>query len=136
MEGIEALFERNREKTDRQGIECGYLLATVSTNCFVVEPVFFWPDSMMEIHRRSVEPDHLKRLKEFPDTPEVTETVSRIRGDIAELLKDMGAVHLQIGKSYKYREGLRPESFDLVRSLKNILDPENRINPGCLGFNA
>ena len=75
-------------------------------------------------------------MKEFPDTPEVTEAVTRIRREIAELLKDLGAVHLQIGKSYKYREGLRPESFDLVRSLKNILDPENRINPGCLGFSA
>ena len=53
---------------------------------------------------------------------------------LIDLLQDLGAVHLQVAKSYRYREGLRAETFELVRSLKKRLDPENRINPGNLGL--
>jgi len=131
---IEALFASHQQDMEKLGIETGYLLATVSTNCFVIEPVFFWPDEMMEIHRRSVEPEHLKRLKSFDQNLPAREAVIRIRADLTRLLEESGAVHLQIGKAYRYREGLKPESFALVSALKNILDPGHRINPGCLSL--
>jgi FAD/FMN-containing dehydrogenase len=41
---------------------------------------------------------------------------------------------MQIGKSYPYREGLRPESWRLVEALKKTVDPEGRVNPGSLGL--
>lgn len=134
MDRVEALFDQNREALKENNINVGYLLATVSTNCFVIEPVFFWPDELMEIHRRSVQPEHLKRLKTFPKNRLAREAVARVRGQLAELFAEIGAVHLQIGKSYRYREGLRPESFELVQSLKKLLDPGNRVNPGSLGL--
>jgi len=134
LEKIEGLFAENREILDRLDIHAGYLLATVSTNCFALEPVFFWPDSLMEIHLRSLEPDHLKRLHRFPENLEARETVQRIRVGLTDLFKNLGAVHLQVGKSYRYREGLRPEAFGLVQSIKKLLDPSNRINPGNLGL--
>ena len=46
----------------------------------------------------------------------------------------MGAAHLQVGKAYRYKEGLKAPSWELVRQLKKILDPNNRINPGALGL--
>jgi FAD/FMN-containing dehydrogenase len=134
MKRIEALFEENREALEANDIHAGYLLATVSTNCFVIEPVFFWPDELMEIHRRSVEPEHLKRLKKFPQNLVARKIVGRVRNQMMETLEEIGAVHLQIGKSYRYSEGLRPEPLALVRSLKKLLDPGNRINPGSLGL--
>jgi hypothetical protein len=134
MDRIEAVFDQNRETLQENDIHVGYLLATVSTNCFVIEPVFFWPDELMEIHRRSVQPEHLKRLNTFPANHVARAAVGHVRGQLTELFRDIGAVHLQIGKSYRYREGLRSESFELVRSLKKLLDPGNRINPGSLGL--
>jgi FAD/FMN-containing dehydrogenase len=134
MGRIEALFAENRDALQENDIHAGYLLATVSTNCFVIEPVFFWPDELMEMHRRSVEPEHLKRLKVFPENLVAREIVGRVRNRMMEILEEVGAVHLQIGKSYRYSEGLRPESLGLVRSLKKTLDPDNRINPGSLGL--
>lgn len=131
---IEDLFAGHRQDMERLGIETGYLLATVSTNCFVIEPVFFWPDEMMEIHRRSVEADHLKRLKAFEQNLPAREAVVRLRADLGRLLQESGAVHLQVGKAYRYREGLKPESYALVSALKDVLDPAHRINPGCLGL--
>jgi FAD/FMN-containing dehydrogenase len=134
MERIEALFASHAEQWERLGIETGYLLATVSTNCFVIEPVFFWPDELMEIHRRSVEEAHLARLRGFERNIPAREAVTEARRELVSLLSDLGAVHLQVAKAYPYREGLRPEAFTIVAALKRVLDPTNRLNPGCLGL--
>jgi FAD/FMN-containing dehydrogenase len=134
LERVEALFSECSQDVEKHDIHTGYLLATISTHCFVIEPVFFWPDELMEIHRRSVEPAHLKHLTEFPANRAARETVADIRGRLVDLLKDLGGVHLQLGKSYRYSEGLRPETFELVQSIKKMVDPDRRINPGNLGL--
>ncbi len=136
MDAIEALFAGHGDLMQEHDIHAGYLLATVSSNCFVVEPVFFWPEELMEIHRRAVDADHLKRLKGFAANPAASAAVAKIRKDLVELLSEMGAVHLQIGKSYLYREGIQPESYALVQAIKQTVDPNNRVNPGALGFTA
>ena len=100
----------------------------------MIEPVFFWPDALEEMHRRSVEPEHLKRIKGFPANPEARALVAQVKEELAELFCAMGAVHLQVGKAYHYRQGLREEPLALVRALKQAVDPENRMNPGCLGL--
>ncbi len=134
IDRVEAVFNRHRDGLEKFDIHTAYLLATVGTSCFVVEPVFFWPDAIEEMHRRSVEPDHLKRLKDFPAQPEARALVTRIKDELAELFSAMGAVHLQVGKAYHYRQGLRPEPLGMVRAIKSYVDPENRMNPGCLGL--
>jgi FAD/FMN-containing dehydrogenase len=134
MEQVEALFDRHRSAFEALEIHTGYLLATVGTNCFVIEPVFFWPDAIEEMHRRSVEPEHLKRIKGFPANPEARARVAEVKQELAELFSAMGAVHLQLGKAYHYREGLRAEPLALVAALKRLLDPQGRMNPGCLGL--
>ena len=134
IDRVEAVFNRHRDGLEEFDIHTAYLLATVGTSCFVVEPVFFWPDAIEEMHRRSVEPDHLKRLKDFPAQPEARALVTRIKDELAELFSAMGAVHLQVGKAYHYRQGLRPEPLGMVRAIKSYVDPENRMNPGCLGL--
>jgi FAD/FMN-containing dehydrogenase len=131
---IEALFDRHRERSDKLGIGTGYLFATVGTNGFILEPVFFWPDEIDAIHKASVEPKHLAKLKGFNANPKAREMVALLRGELIELLSELGAVHTQIGKSYRYREGLKPGAWELIQSLKKVLDPTGRINPGSLGL--
>ena len=134
IDGVEKIFTDHRELMEREGIGAGFLFATVSTNCFVVEPVFFWPDAMTEIHRNTVEPGVLKRLPGFDKNLQARHAVAQIRQELLEFFCNMGASHLQVGKSYLYKEGLKSPSWELVRQLKNILDPGNRINPGALGL--
>jgi len=134
INGAEKIFSGQRELMEREGIGAGFLFATVSTNCFVVEPVFFWPDAMTEIHRDTVEPGVLKKLPGFDENPEARRAVALIRQELLAFFRDMGAAHLQVGKAYLYKEGLKSPSWELVRQLKSILDPDNRINPGALGL--
>ena len=51
------------------GVGAGYIFAVVGTNGLLIEPVFFWPDAIEELHRRSVEASHLARLKVFAANP-------------------------------------------------------------------
>lgn len=130
----EEVFTRHNAKIEQYNIGIGYLLAVVSTSVFVLEPVFFWPDELKALHRDSLEPAHLKRLKGFPEDLEARAAVSAIRQDLVAAYTELGASHLQLGKSYNYQQGLRPESLALVTALKNMLDPQCIMNPGVLGF--
>ena len=134
IDGVEKIFSKHEELMEGEGIGAGFLFTTVSTHCFVVEPVFFWPDAMTEIHRDTVEPGVLKKLPGFDKNLEARRAVARIREELLEFFCDMGAAHLQVGKAYLYKEGLKSPSWELVRQLKQVLDPDNRINPGALGL--
>ena len=89
---------------------------------------------MTEIHRDTVEPGVLKKLPGFEENPAARQAVAQIREKLLEFFCETGAAHLQVGKAYPYKQGLKPASWDLVRQVKRVLDPDNRINPGALGL--
>lgn len=130
----EALFERHRERSEELGIGTGYLFATVSTNCCVLEPVFFWPDELLDIHEHAVEAQHLAKIPRHAANPEARAHVHMLREALIALYSEMGAVHLQIGRSYRYREALKPGAAQIVDALKQVLDEQTRMNPGSLGL--
>ncbi len=131
---VETILERHQELIARHGIGIGYLFATVATNCFVLEPVFFWPDELNALHRESVTPDHLARLRGFPANEAARKAVGQIRDEIIALFTEVGGVHSQIGKSYLYRQGLEANSWKLVSAIKDQVDPRGKVNPGSLGL--
>lgn len=134
LNAVERLFDDNADTMQELEILAGYLLATVSTNCFVIEPVFFWPDALFEMHRRYVEKDHLQRLPVHPENGPARAQVSRLKQALADLFRDAGAVHLQVAKAYHYDDALEQPSLALVRAMKDHLDPNRRMNPGALGL--
>ena len=131
---VEALFEAARARSDELGVGTGYLLAAVSTNIFVLEPVFFWPDEWTEIHEDAVEDAHLARLPRHPSNPEARAHVDALRRQLIDLLSELGAAHLQIGKSYHYRSALKPGAARIIDALKTAVDNSGRMNPGSLGL--
>lgn len=134
FQAVEAILERHQELIARHGIGVGYLFATVSSNCFVLEPVFFWPDELNDLHRESVTPEHLGRLRGFPANEAAREAVGAIRDEMIALFTEVGAVHSQIGKSYQYRQGLQANSWKLISGIKRLVDPQGKVNPGSLGL--
>ena len=134
MDAVTALLAERSGDMEAHGIGAGFLLATVSTNCFVIEPVFFTPDALTEIHRETVEQDVLKRMPGFDANPDAAKVTADVRQALIDLFCEIGGVHLQIGKAYPYREGLRPESWRVIEDVKKALDPKGRINPGSLGL--
>ncbi|MCY4265592.1 MAG: FAD-binding oxidoreductase [Gammaproteobacteria bacterium] len=130
----EQLFEQNRERSEALDVATGYLLATISTHCCVVEPVFFWPDELHELHEDAVEADHLARLPRRNANLEARNHVHYLRSQIIELYSRLGAAHLQIGRSYRYHEALGPGAARLIEAIKQAVDSEGLMNPGSLGL--
>jgi FAD/FMN-containing dehydrogenase len=131
---IERVFAKHREALDKYNIGTGYLFAVVSTNCSVIEPVFFWPDEITEIHQQSVEAEHLAKLKTFGKNATAKALVGQVKDELGELFKELGAVHLQIGKAYQYKQGLAPDTYKVVEAIKQVLDPQGKVNPQVLGL--
>ena len=134
MKAIKDVFAKHQDDIDRFDIGVGFLLALISTNGFVIEPVFFTPDAMAELHKEVVEDSVLKSIKGFPENLEAREATARIRAELLDLFEQVGGVHLQIGKAYPYRSGLRTESWQLLEAVKDSVDPQRRVNPGSLGL--
>lgn len=131
---VEKIFDNSRERSDELGVGTGYLLAAVSTNIFVLEPVFFWPDEWTEIHEDAVEDAHLARLQRHEANPEARAHVDGLRQQLIARLSELGAAHLQIGKSYRYREALKPGAARMIDAIKAAVDEHGRMNPGSLGL--
>lgn len=133
-QSTEAIFEKYRELMEQHKIGVGYLFATVSTNGFVLEPVFFWQDELKELHQKSVTESHFNGLKKFPENLEARATVDMIKKEIAQLFSTLGSSHFQIGKTYHYSDGIQANTLNLVKCIKQYVDPQNLINPGSLGL--
>ena len=82
----------------------------------------------------TVEDNVLKKMPGFEANPEAQAMTAEIRAQIIDLFCEVGGIHMQIGKSYPYRDGLRPESWRVVEALKDAVDPNRRVNPGSLGL--
>jgi FAD/FMN-containing dehydrogenase len=131
---ITALFGAHAEEMERLGVGAGHMFLTVGHTGFLVEPVFYFPDSWGELHRRSVEPAHLSRLTEPAGNAEARALVDRLRQGVIDILGEVGGVHLQIGRTYPLEDRSDPAAWRVLEAVKGVVDPEGRMNSGALGL--
>lgn len=131
---IQTLFADNKAEMDAQGVACGAMLAAVNRSTCLIEPVFFWPDNLEPIHCRSLEPDHLAKLNRFPPNEEARALVVRLRGEIIRIFRALDATHLQIARAYPLQEASDPKAWQLLKTIKQAIDPRGLMNPGSLGL--
>lgn len=131
---IEAWFDSLAPEFEREGVEVGYMLTNMSTNGFLIEPVFFWPEARMPIHDAIIEPGFLAKLDRHEPNPEATALVARARRGVVDVFTRYGAAHFQIGRTYPYRESRDAASVALLDAVKAQLDPTGALNAGVLGF--
>ncbi|MEO0981061.1 MAG: FAD-binding oxidoreductase [Pseudomonadota bacterium] len=131
---IEAVFDDMRAELDAHHILTGYLITSLSTNGYLIEPVFIWPEELFAIHEASVEADYLKRLPRHDPNPEATAVVTKARQAVVDVFTKRGGAHFQIGRTYPYAEHRAPGARDLIDRIKAALDPGARVNPGALGL--
>lgn len=132
--GWEAIQERHAPVLAEHNVFVAGMYSTVSTNTFLYEIAFYWPDARDRFHETVLDADHLKALTDFPAAPEGRAAVENLMKDAVELFSELGAVHFQIGRSYPFLSSRKPTSRAIHNSLKQQLDPENLFNPGVLGF--
>jgi FAD/FMN-containing dehydrogenase len=131
---VRTLFDSRRPDLERLGVRIGVLTAIVGSNAFVLEPVFYWPAPRTLYYERVLDEATRARFEDFPPSPAAEALVFELRGRLTQLFLERGAAHLQIGRTYRYREGLRPEAARLLEAIKRAVDPHGVVNPGALGL--
>jgi hypothetical protein len=81
----------------------------------------------------AVRPADARRLQGLPAEPAGEAVVFEVRRQLVELFLQRGAAHLQIGKTYRYRESLDPAAWALLEAVKRAVDPRGLMNPGRWG---
>lgn len=122
------------EDMKRHKAYAGFMFSTIGATAFLYEPAFYWEDERTPFHTHMMEPAYLASLPVYPPNPEGAALVGQMKTEVAALMHEHGAAHLQIGKFYPYLDGRNGPSVDLLRSLKAALDPHNLMNPGALGL--
>jgi FAD/FMN-containing dehydrogenase len=129
---IEAYFQSLAAEFEQGQIVTGYLTTTMSTNGFLIEPVFFWPEDRFEIHDATVEPGYLAKMPRHASNPGATASVIKARQGVVDVFARFGAAHFQVGRSYPLAQSRTPEARAMLTAVKRALDPNNIKNPGAL----
>lgn len=131
---IDALFASRQDELDRHEILTGFLVTSLSTNGYLVEPVFLWPEEIFSIHEESVESSWLAKLPRHDPNPEATALVGELRSGVIDIFRQIGGAHFQVGRTYPYIESRSEGTRKLVEAIKATLDPGSSVNPGVLGL--
>jgi len=108
------------------------LLTVTSGDTIVLEPHLFWPDGLHLFHRHHVTKGQLERHGDHPDRPKTRAFAHALRKELGDVLHEAGAEHLQIGRHYHYEKAMDPVQRDLMRAIKQHLDPDGLMAPGNL----
>ena len=134
IEAITALFEARGDEMERLGVGAGYMFLLVGATGFLIEPVFYFPDETQELHRRSLEPAHLAKLRGFARNDAARALVDALRQGVIEIFGRMDGAHFQIGRTYPLKERSDPGAWRVLEAVKAAVDPDGRMNPGVLGL--
>jgi FAD/FMN-containing dehydrogenase len=131
---LDELFAQLKPRFEALGVTTGYLVTTLSTNGFLIEPVFYWPEERFALHEATVESGMLKKLPHHQRNDTATAVVREARAAVIEVFTRFGAAHFQIGRTYPFAQTRSPEALAILRAFKRAVDPDSLVNPGVLGL--
>jgi FAD/FMN-containing dehydrogenase len=135
-ERLQALWAAHADEMAQLKVQTGALIAATGRSACLIEPVFYWPGEQNPLHAHAVEPDHLARLPRLADSPAATALVERLKAKVIAIFQRLGAIHLQIARTYPLRARHDPAAWEILTALKRQLDPKGLMNPGVLGLDA
>lgn len=105
-------------------------------NCFGIEPIIFWKTRLNAFRLSFVEDEAERaRLASLPDDPDATAAAVQLRHDMISRFRELGTMHIQIGKTYPYRQALGDGvTWEFLQGVKAMADPNGILNPGVLGL--
>jgi FAD/FMN-containing dehydrogenase len=130
----EKFFAEKKDIMEANGIKTSYLTCFSGTE-FVIEPSFYWADELGSFRLSLIEEEFANKWKNIPADVEKRKLVLGMRQELRDLYDSLGACHLQIGKYYEYNKLMNnDELWNLLNGIKDVVDPERKMNPGSLGL--
>ena len=131
---VEGYLERMRDECADKRVMVYLVYSTSGRAGFLYENVIYWEDEWLAYHRHYLPAEMRDAFKESRPNPDGRALVERIRVDLIDIMYKHGSTHLQIGRAYPYARDRNPASLQLLRSIKQQVDPSGLINPGALGI--
>ena len=131
---VRTLIATYQDDFDRLGIQCGVIYFAVGNGIMCCEPLVYFDDEQHFQHDRIAERSDLDKLAAHATPPESARVAVRFRTDLTKLMSSLGCGHVQIGKSYPYRQTREAATFELLAAVKRAVDPHGLVNPGALGL--
>jgi hypothetical protein len=102
---------------------------------FGIEPIFFWPDRLSTYRAHWASPEQREQFADAPANDGGRRAVLELRAQMIAMFRELGSVHIQMGKVYPYREALAGSvTWDVIEAIKDVTDPGRLLNPGVLGL--
>ncbi|MEP2987866.1 MAG: FAD-binding oxidoreductase [Parasphingorhabdus sp.] len=133
-EAILALFDKHREKMDEMGLHEGTLIAAVGGSGIIIEPCIYWPDARNPVIEDTIESSHIAKLPVLDANGEAWKFAQQIKQELVSLFYHHGAVHFQIGRTYRHNDSLDDRARILLDGIKTNVDPQHLMNSGSLGL--
>jgi FAD/FMN-containing dehydrogenase len=108
------------------GVNWGYTMFAVSTTMVVIDVIFFWKDAP------HTGPQPYRSWTHAAELSAAGALVDALRETLTGMFFGKGYAYLQIGKAYPYPAGLQPGARSLLEGIKQLVDPDRRMNPGSL----
>ena len=134
LDDIDAYMDSQKNVIEEHGLAWGQVCNLIGRSRVLVEVNLYWHDRRTDMIESYLDEDFLKSKETFDHDPKAWADVGRLRIGLAELFRKRGGTHLQIGRSYPFLESRFDNTAAMIRSVKQMVDPENRINPGALGL--
>ncbi|SEQ49042.1 D-lactate dehydrogenase (cytochrome) [Devosia sp. YR412] len=128
----EAVFQRDAAALKDMGISHGYLLSTHGPSGVGVETLIRWSDAPLPLHLDFMNEAQRAALKRRPDNPAAREKLKELTRSILAEWRELGGVHMQIGRKYPYMETRQAPVRALLDQLKAQFDPADIMSPGNL----
>ena len=129
---VEAFFHNHADLLTAHAIQHSFIVVS-SGSSWLIEPMFYWFDAITPLHAR-VLGEKAERFMNIPANTAARAVVCDLRDELALLLRQLGAVHSQLGKFYDFAGGLQQPTYELLTQIKNLLDSRHVLNPGNLGW--
>ena len=134
LDDVDAYMDTQNDVIEKHGIVWGQVSNLIGQSRVLVEINLYWKDRRTDMIESYLDEDFLESKDIYVHNPEAFDVVGKLRIGLAALFRKRGGTHLQIGRSYPFLDSRLDNTAAAIRSIKNMIDPDNRINPGALGL--
>jgi FAD/FMN-containing dehydrogenase len=134
VDALDAFMAENADEMKRHGVYevRNYL---VTGHFFGIEPILFWPDRLSGYRASWASEEQRAEFADAPSNRDARDCALRVRAAMIARFRELGAVHLQLGKVYPFKDALAgTTTWEVLEQLKDAFDPDHLVNPGVLGL--
>ncbi|MDO9500354.1 FAD-binding oxidoreductase [Falsiroseomonas sp.] len=131
LAAVEAQHAAMAAEMAAAGVSTSHIISSLGAY-ITIEPMFYWRDALDALHLQHLSEANRTRFGNQAPNQAARDLVRRAREVLSAIMDQHGAVHAQLGRFYRLGSRMEPGAAQLLHSVKAMLDPRGRMNPGAL----